>query len=68
MKVIEPLIAKAGARCRIEPGSGAHPKLIIEFNGHSRQTQLSTSPRTNGMAIKYKTSDVKRLLRELGAL
>lgn len=67
MKVIEPYVEATGGCCRIEPGTGAHPKLIIEYNGQRRQTQLSTSPRTNGMAIKYKLSDVKRLLREMGA-
>jgi hypothetical protein len=66
MKVIRPFVESVGGRCRVAPGSGAHPKLIIEYNGQERQTQLSTSPRTSGMAIKYKLSDVKRLLREMG--
>lgn len=65
MRVIQPLVDKAGARCRVEHGTGAHPKLIVELNGKSRQTQLSTSPRTNGNAVKYKVSDVKRLIREM---
>lgn len=65
MKVIQPIIDKAGAHCRIESGSGAHPKLVIEMNGKSRQTQLSTSPRAVDQSIKYKISDVKRLIREM---
>lgn len=67
MKVIQPLVDAANAHCRIEAGSGHHPKLVIELNGKTRQTQLSTSPRVTGNAIKYKISDVKRLLRELAA-
>lgn len=51
---------------REEAGSGAHPKLIIEYNGQERHTQLSTSPRVTGQAIKYKLSDVKRMMREMG--
>jgi len=65
MKAIQPIVDDAGGSCRLERGTGAHPKLIIELNGKERQTQLSTSPRTNGMAVKYKTSDVKRLIREM---
>ena len=65
MKVIQPIVDAANAYCRVEAGTGHHPKLIIEKNGKSRQTQLSTSPRVTGNAIKYKISDVKRLLREL---
>lgn len=65
MKVVRPIIDAAGAHCRIEGGSGAHPKLIIELNGKTRQTPLSTSPRVTGMAVKYKTSDVKRMIREM---
>lgn len=67
MKAIQPIIDAADAHCHVEAGTGHHPKLIIEYNGKTRQTQLSTSPRVTGMAIKYKISDVKRLLRELGA-
>lgn len=67
MKAIQPIIDAAHAHCRIEPGTGHHPKLVIELNGKSRHTQLSTSPRVTGNAIKYKISDVKRLLRELAA-
>lgn len=65
MKVIQPIVDKAGAYCRIEGGTGAHPKLVIEMNGKSRQTPLSTSPRAIDQSIKYKISDVKRLLREM---
>lgn len=65
MKVIQPIVEAAGARCRIEQGTGRHPKLVIELNGKERCTQLSTSPRVTGNAIKYKTSDVKRLIREM---
>lgn len=65
MKAVQPIIDAAGASCRLENGSGAHPKLIIELNGKTRQTQLSTSPRTNGQAVKYKVSDVRRILREM---
>jgi hypothetical protein len=67
MKAIQPIIDEAGAYCRIENGTGHHPKLVVEYNGRSMQTQLSTSPRVTGNAIKYKISDVKRILRELGA-
>lgn len=67
MKVVQPLIDKAGARCRIEGGTGAHPKLYIELNGRQQFTPLCTSPRTLAQSIKYKTSDVKRILRELAA-
>jgi hypothetical protein len=67
MKAIQPIVDAAHARCRIEAGTGHHAKLIIELNGRSRQTQLSTSPRVTGNAVKYKISDVKRLLRELAA-
>lgn len=65
MKVIQPLVDKAGAYCRVEAGTGHHPKLVVGLNGKERQTQLSTSPRVTGNAIKYKVSDVKRLLREM---
>ena len=67
MKAIRPLIDAAGAHCRIEGGSGSHPKLYIELNGREQFTPLCTSPRTIGQSIKYKTSDVKRILRELTA-
>lgn len=67
MKVVQPLIEQAGARCRLEGGTGAHARLYIELNGRERFTPLSTSPRTIAQAIKYKTSDVKRILRELTA-
>lgn len=65
MKVIKPYVESAGGYCRVEAGSGAHPKLIIEYNGQERHTQLSTSPRVTGQAIKYKLSDVKRMMREM---
>lgn len=67
MKVVRPIIEKAGAHCRIEEGTGAHPKLYIELNGREQFTPLCTSPRALAQAIKYKTSDVKRILRELAA-
>lgn len=67
MKVVQPLIDKAGAHCRLEGGSGGHARLYIELNGREQFTPLSTSPRTTAQAVKYKTSDVKRLLRELAA-
>lgn len=67
MKAIEPVIAKAGAHCRVEGGTGGHARLYIGLNGQERFTPLSTSPRTTAQAIKYKLSDVKRILRELAA-
>ncbi len=69
LKAIEPIVEAAGARCWVElaPGSHGHHRLVIEFNGQQRFTPLSGSPATIGMAIKYKVSDVKRLLREMTA-
>lgn len=67
MKVIQPIVDQAGARCWLESSNGPHARLYVEMNGRSMFTPLSTSPRTNGQAIKYKTSDVKRMLRELAA-
>lgn len=65
MKVVQPIIDAAGAHCRLEGGTGSHPRLYIELNGHARFTPLSTSPRTLAQSIKYKVSDVRRILREL---
>ena len=67
MKAVQPIIDKAGARCRLENGTGGHARLYIELNGREQFTPLSASPRTTTQAIKYKTSDVKRILRELAA-
>lgn len=67
MKVIQPIVDDAGAYCRVEAGKGHHPKLVVGKNGRELHTQLSTSPRVTGNAVKYKVSDVKRLLRELAS-
>lgn len=67
MKVVQPIIDKAGARCWIENTGGAHARLYVEINGRSKFTPLSGSPRTTAQAVKYKASDVKRILRELAA-
>lgn len=68
-KAVEPMILAAGGRCWVEtaPGHGGHHRLIIELNGRQRFTPLSGSPATIDMAIKYKTSDVRRLLKEMDA-
>lgn len=67
MKVVQPIIDKAGARCRLENGTGGHARLYIQLNGRELFTPLSASPRLVSNAVKYKTSDVKRILRELVA-
>lgn len=67
MKVVQPIIDKAGARCRIENGAGGHARLYISLNGKEQFTPLSASPRLTSNAVKYKTSDVKRILRDLAA-
>lgn len=66
MKVIEPIVEDAGGRCWLENGSErGHAKLRVEINGKTRFTPISCSPRTTDQAIKYKLSDVKRLIREM---
>jgi hypothetical protein len=40
MKVVQPIIDKAGARCRLENGNGGHARLYIELNGR----ELFTPP------------------------
>ena len=67
MKVVQPIIDKAGARCWLQETTGPHARLYVELNGRSMFTPLSTSPRTMAQAAKYKASDVKRILRELAA-
>lgn len=66
MKVIQPIVDNAGGRCWLENGAErGHAKLRIEINGKTRFTPISCSPRTQDQAIKYKISDVKRLIREM---
>lgn len=66
LKIIEPIVHAAGGRCYTDHGSASgHAKLWIEINGQKRFTPLSSSPRTVDQAIKYKISDVKRLIREM---
>jgi len=65
MKIVQPIVDAAGARCWVDGGTGGHAKLYIELNGQTRFTPLSGSPRTVAQAAKYKASDVKRLLREM---
>lgn len=69
LKAVEPIIEAAGGRCWVElaPGHTGHHRLMIELNGKQRFTPLSGSPATIGMAIKYKISDVNRIIRELTA-
>lgn len=66
MKVIQPIVEQSGGRCWLENGSErGHAKLRIEVGGQTRFTPISCSPRTTDQAIKYKISDVKRLIREM---
>lgn len=66
MKIIEPLVTAAGGRCWLENGSAhGRAKLRVEIGGQTRFTPVSCSPRTTDQAIKYKVSDVKRLIREM---
>ncbi len=68
VREIAPIIAKAGASYRLDPGSaGSHAKLFIEYRGKTRFTPLSGSPKTIDNAVKYKVADVRRILREMGA-
>lgn len=69
LKAVEPIIEAAGGRCWVElaPGHTGHHRLMIELNGQTRFTPLSGTPSTIGMAIKYKSADVRRIIRELSA-
>lgn len=61
------IVEEAGAHCRMETGTGGHPKLVIEGWGHVRKTPVSVSPRDEGNAVKMKLCDVRRILREMQA-
>lgn len=68
VKAIEGICHDAGATVRVETGSAqGHGKIVISMNGKERWTPLSCSPRTLDQAIKYKMSDVRRILREIAA-
>ena len=66
LKAVESIVLDAGGHCRLDVGSRTgHAKIIVELNGQQRVTSLSVSPRNPGDAVKYKVSDIKRLLREM---
>lgn len=69
LKALTPIIRQAGARCRMElaPGHGGHHRLVIELNGKTRFTPISSSPPDVDRAIWYKINDVKKLLEEMSA-
>lgn len=66
-RAIGPLLAEHGATSAIETGEH-HPHLIISWRGDKRFSPISSSPRDGDVAVKKKLSDVRRLLRDMGAL
>lgn len=67
MAAVQPIVEAAGARCWFDTGSThGHGRLIVELNGRTRFSPMSSTPRSKD-AVKFKISDVKRILRELAA-
>lgn len=67
MRAIEPIMAAAGGTCRLDPGGTKHGKLFLLWHGRERHVPVASSPRDSDVAVKKKISDVRRLLREMGA-
>jgi len=69
LKAIKPMVEKVGARCRIDfpKGNHGHHRLIIEYNNQERFSVIGGTPSSRHY-IKLKINDVKKILKELGAL
>jgi len=69
LKAVEPVVTAAGGRCRVElaPGHSGHHRLVIELNGQTRFTPISSSPPNIDRAIWHKLGDVRKLLQEMSA-
>lgn len=65
-RAIGPLLARHGATGTIEPND-PHAHLVVCWRGLKRFTPVSSSPRDGDVAVKKKLSDVRRLLRDMGA-
>ena len=53
-----------GISVHIENG-GKHHHLVFEANGRRRIQPVSSSPRSEGSAVKFAQRDVQRVLKEM---
>lgn len=70
LKAIKPIVEKTGARCRIDfpKGNHGHHRIVVEYQGHERFSVLSGTPNNVHHTILHKTRDIKKILKELGAI